>query len=105
MSYFIYVVRPARSGMVVEGPTQEEGAVLDAHFGYLQSVGTRQRSMVFGRVDRLDPSTFGVVIFSAESIEEARDIMEHDPAVQHGLMTATLDPFRAWFFNEGEAQQ
>ncbi len=36
---------------------------------------------------------FGVVIFSAESQSEAERIMNDDPAVKAGLMTAELHPF------------
>ncbi len=35
---------------------------------------------------------FGIVIFEAET--EARAIMEGDPAVQAGVMSATLHPYR-----------
>jgi uncharacterized protein YciI len=40
-------------------------------------------------------SSFGLVVFDADSEEEAREIMENDPAVANGLMTATLYPFKA----------
>lgn len=34
------------------------------------------------------------MIFEAETEAEARAIMEGDPAVQAGVMTATLHPYR-----------
>ncbi|NLL89375.1 MAG: hypothetical protein GX228_10760 [Firmicutes bacterium] len=37
---------------------------------------------------------FGVVIFEADSEEEARFLMETDPAVEEGIMTAELFPYR-----------
>jgi uncharacterized protein YciI len=36
----------------------------------------------------------GLTVFHAESEDTARQIMDSDPAVQKGLMTATLYPFK-----------
>jgi uncharacterized protein len=41
-----------------------------------------------------DPSSFGIVIFSVGSEEEARRIMQDDPAVRGCVMQAELYPFR-----------
>lgn len=37
--------------------------------------------------------TFGLVIFEAESEVEARRLMNNDPAVTEGMMTAELFPY------------
>jgi uncharacterized protein YciI len=47
-----------------------------------------------GRTLNGDDSTFGIVIFNAGSEEEARRIMESDPAVRQGVMRAELFPYR-----------
>ena len=44
--------------------------------------------------------TFGLVIFKADSEAEARQIMENDPAVKHGVMRATLYPYRVVFLGD-----
>jgi len=36
----------------------------------------------------------GIVIFTARSYEEARALMDADPAVSKGVMSAKLFPFR-----------
>ncbi len=41
-----------------------------------------------------DPSQFGVVIFEADSEEEARKVMEADDGVKEKIMTAQLFPFQ-----------
>jgi hypothetical protein len=38
--------------------------------------------------------TFGIVIVRAHSLEEARSLMQADPAVRNGIMSAELHPFR-----------
>lgn len=36
---------------------------------------------------------FGIVIFEADALEKALSIVEGDPAIVKGLMTAQLHPF------------
>ena len=47
-----------------------------------------------GRTDDADASTIGLVVFHAGSEEEARQIMEVDPAVDEGLLRGELRRFR-----------
>jgi uncharacterized protein YciI len=42
----------------------------------------------------MDEKTFGIVIIDVSSEEEAKNIMENDPAVKEGVMTAELFPYR-----------
>jgi uncharacterized protein YciI len=42
----------------------------------------------------MDEKTFGIVIIEVESEEEALNIMNNDPAVSEGVMTAELFPYR-----------
>ena len=41
-----------------------------------------------------DESTLGIAIFEAEDESTARNIMENDPAVKGGVMTAELYPYQ-----------
>ena len=91
---YLYVLRPVRLEMVTEGPTEEELPVLERHSAYLRELGARGVVRMAGRTQNDDASTFGVVIFRAETPEEARRIMTEDPAVDGGLMTAELFPYR-----------
>jgi len=47
-----------------------------------------------GRTLNTDENTMGLTIFRAESEDAARQIMNGDPAVKKGVMTATLYPFK-----------
>ncbi len=50
-----------------------------------------------GRTQNNDESTFGIALFEAKKVEATRMIIENDPAVQHGVMTVTLYPYKvAW---------
>ena len=79
MQQWIYVLKPARLGMVTEGSTPEEAEIVSRHFAYLKNN---------------DENTFGVAIFEAQDEAHAQAIMENDPAVKNGVMTATLYPYR-----------
>jgi uncharacterized protein YciI len=91
---FLYKIRPSRPEMLSTGSTTEEDRIIDLHFAYLQ--GLTEAGVVFmaGRTLNTDPSSFGIVIFSAESEEEARHIMQADPAVSTRVFWAELYPFR-----------
>lgn len=45
------------------------------------------------------PSSFGIVIFKAESAAQAQRIMEDDPAVRARTMRAELFPYRIALHN------
>jgi len=94
MLEFLYTIRAVRDGMITEGPTNDEMAVLGEHESYLARLAEQGVVELAGRTQNSDPSTFGLVIFRAETEDEARLIMEHDPAVAAGLMRATLYPYR-----------
>ena len=50
--------------------------------------------ILMGRTQNNDENTFGICIFEAEDEAAARRIMENDPAVLGGVMTATLYPYK-----------
>lgn len=50
--------------------------------------------ILVGRTQNSDESTFGIAIFEAEDELAARRIMENDPAVAGGVMSARLYPYK-----------
>ena len=91
---FLYKITPSRLGMVTQGPTNDEGTILTRHFNYLKSLADQGTVLLFGRTQNSDARTFGIAIFRAESEDEARSIMNNDPAVQEGVMRAELYPYK-----------
>lgn len=91
---FIYMVRPTRLGMLAEGPTAEEENIIGRHFAYLKHLAERGIVLLAGRTQDSDESSFGIVILQTGSEEEARVIMENDPAVKGKVMSARLHPYR-----------
>jgi uncharacterized protein YciI len=91
---YIYQLRPVRTGMLADGPTEAEARILEEHFAYLQDLAGTGIVRLAGRTLTNGPETFGIVVFRAATPEEAHWIMMHDPAVRDGVMTAELSPFR-----------
>lgn len=88
-SYFVYLLTPVR-GNLAETASAEEEAILEEHFGYLERALGEGTLIIAGPC--LD-GAFGIVIFKAHSEEAAREFMENDPVVKHGIMKAALHPF------------
>jgi uncharacterized protein YciI len=91
---FLYVIRPTRPAMLVEGPDARETAVVDAHFAYLRRLVAEGVVLMAGRTVETGERTFGLVVLQAGSEDAARALMRADPAVAGGVMQAELYPYR-----------
>jgi uncharacterized protein len=97
-STFIYMIRPTRPGFV-EQMLPEEAAAMQAHSAYLRQLSSETTFYLIGPcLDR----AFGIAIFEAESLEAARQMMVHDPAVERGVATAEMHPFLISFLRQPE---
>jgi uncharacterized protein YciI len=94
MPEFLYKLQLVRGDMLRSGPTAAEQAVVAEHFAYLQDLHAKGSVVFVGRTLTTDEHTMGLAVFRAESENAARQIMNGDPAVQKGIMTATLYPFK-----------
>jgi len=94
MKQFIYLLRPTRTGMVSEGPTPVESEIVSQHFAYLTDLTNKGVMILVGRTQNNDEETLGIAIFEAEDEAAARMIMENDPAVAGGVMSAKLYPYQ-----------
>jgi uncharacterized protein YciI len=60
--------------------------------------------LLFGRTQNSDARTFGLAIFRTESQDEARSIMNNDPAVKKGVVLAELYSYKVAGLNAREWQ-
>jgi uncharacterized protein YciI len=91
---FLYRVQAVRKDLLTTSPTDEESKALEGQFNYLKDLSAKGVVLLVGRTMNRDETSFGIVIFHAESEEAARKIMEGDPAVRNGVFHATLFPFQ-----------
>ncbi len=94
MAHYLYRIQPTRAAMLIEGTTPEEGAIIEQHFAYLQDLTAQGVVILAGRTLNTDPSGFGIVIFRAVDDDDARALMNSDPAVRQGVIRAELFPYR-----------
>ncbi|WP_442597960.1 YciI family protein [Neobacillus sp. D3-1R] len=80
--------------------TENDHQLVMEHFQALQGLLLENKLIMAGRTTNFDPTTFGIVILQVENEEEARRIMENDPTVKGGIMTAELFPYRVALYNE-----
>ena len=93
MAHWLYTLRPTRPEMLTEGASDDESRSVAEHFAYLKRLVEEGRVLLVGRTQDAGPETRGLVIFESETEDEAREIMEGDPAVRQGVMHALLQPY------------
>ena len=89
---FLYRIQPTRDGFLIES-TSEEDAIVGEHFNYLKALTEQGVVLMAGRTLHTDDTSHGLVLLAADSEDEARAIMETDPAVKAGVFRAELFPF------------
>jgi uncharacterized protein len=80
--------------------TEQDNTKVYEHFKVLQGLLEENKLILAGKTDNLDETTFGLVILQVDSEEIARTIMENDPTVKGGIMTAELHPYSVALYNE-----
>ena len=92
---FMYALYPTRLAMLTEGPTEAERAAAAEHWTYSQKL-LEDGVIIFGgrTLERTSDGSFAVCVIRAESEQEARRVMDTDPAVKAGVFRARLFPFQ-----------
>ncbi len=91
-SQYLYRIQPIRDGFLIES-TPDEDRIVGEHFRHLKGLTDEGVVLLAGRTLHTDSSSFGIVIFEAESDEAARELVESDPAVEASVFRAELFPF------------
>lgn len=77
--------------------TDEDNRIVQEHFEVLKKLLDENKLVLAGRT--LTTDAFGIVILQVDSEEEAKHLMENDPAVKENIMTAELYPYSVALFN------
>lgn len=97
---YLLVLRPTRPAMLTDGPTPEEIEAVEAHFLYAQSLVKSGKMLLAGRTHGEADATIGIGIFHAENDDEALQIINQDPVIIKGVMTAEIQPYQIALFSE-----
>ena len=90
--------------MLTSGSTEFESRIVSEHFNYLKQLTKDGVVILAGRTQNTDYSSFGIVLFNAETIEAAREIMFNDPAVKNKVFRAELFPYKMALFGPDNAK-
>jgi uncharacterized protein len=104
LDQFLYRIQPVRHEMLTKGATEAEARIVSEHFNYLKRLTDDGVVILAGRTQTTDYSSFGIVIFKAESINAAREVMLNDPAVKNSVFRAELYPYKTALFNPDNAR-
>src|SRR5207244_1022938 len=94
LGQFLYRIQPVRHDMLANGSTEIESRVVSEHFNYLKQLTSDGVVILAGRTQNTDNSSFGIVLFNAGTVEEAREIMLNDPSVKNKVVRAELFPYK-----------
>jgi uncharacterized protein len=99
MPTYLYKIQVVRLAMLTDAPTEEESAMTSLHFNYLKDLTEKGVVLLAGRTQNTGYSSFGIIIFNAESDHAAQAIVDNDPVVKNRIMRAELYPYSIALFN------
>lgn len=100
---FLYILKLIPELLNPKNWTEKEEDIINRHFERLQKLLKDGNLILAGKTAGIDEKTIGLVILEVSSEAEARDIMNTDPTVAEGIMTAELFPYNvALMRNRGD---
>ena len=93
LQQYLYLLRVAPALHDQAKWTQADNDAVSRHFVRLADAAKAGKVIFAGKTTEPLDTTFGLVVFEAESEAAARQFMESDPAVVAGVMSATLHPY------------
>ncbi len=97
---YVYFLKLIPKLLDLDKWTKKENEIVERHFKRLQKLLNEGKLILAGRTLNLDSKGCGIVILEVETEGEAKFLMENDPAVKEGIMTAELFPYRVALINK-----
>jgi uncharacterized protein YciI len=78
-----------------------ELGIAQEHVSYIKELADENKAYLLGRTTNIyEVDLFGVIVFEASSLEEAKKILQNDPLVKNDIMQGTVSPFSIVFVKE-----
>jgi uncharacterized protein len=97
---YMYTLHPTRIAMLTEGATEAEQALAAQHWAYSQDLLAKGIIIFSGRTLAKTEDSFAMAVIRTASEEEARAVMEGDPAVKGKVFRARLFPYQPMLIGE-----
>lgn len=98
---YLYLLRLEKSMQDSTAWTPDKSKIVQEHFMRLQKMLSEGTLILAGRTQVSFDKTIGIVVFEADSFEEAKLIAENDPAVKGKIMTVEVFPYAVALMREG----
>lgn len=102
---YAIVLKPVPRLLEAANWTEEDNQAVASHFQRLKAFTETGKVILAGRTLNEDATQFGLIIVEVGSEAEAREIMDQDPAVKAGVMTAELFPYRVALMRAPEPRE
>ena len=83
MAEFYAIIKPYRDDFMTR-EVEEENKLMGDHFMYLKGL-MEQGKLIIAGPTLIEKDPFGVYIFETETEQEAKDLLDNDPAVTAGI--------------------
>ncbi|MFA7228605.1 MAG: YciI family protein [Melioribacteraceae bacterium] len=97
---FLYLLRLEKQMYDPAAWTPEKNSIVMEHFERLKKMLAEGFLILAGRTQVDLDKTIGLVIYEADSLEDAKKIAENDPAVKAGIMTVEVFPYEVALIKE-----
>ncbi len=87
---FLILLHGCRPSLLTD-MTADEGTAVGQHFAYLQKALNEGKLFMAGR---REDKPYGIAVIEAASEGDARQFLDKDPAIQKGVFTGEVHPFR-----------
>jgi len=96
---WIYILQLQPKYTKPDNWTEDTNRIVGEHFNYLNSLFNQGTVSFVGKTEYgiEHPDNRGISVFEAEDELAAKAIMQNDPCILGGVMTAKLHPFRVVF--------
>jgi len=91
---FIYVLNLVPKYLDTKMWSEADNKAVGEHFERLKKLHSEGTLLLAGKTENWDEKMFGIVIYTADSFEKAKEIAESDPAVKAGVMTVEVFPYK-----------
>jgi uncharacterized protein len=98
---FIFFIKPHKENFA-DTMTDEEGMIMSEHFFYLKGLLEQGKLVIAG--PELS-GKFGMGVYETESLEEAKALLDNDPAVKSGIVTPEIYPFRVSLIRNSDPER
>ena len=92
---FIYILKLTPHYEKSENWDEKANQIMDRHWNYLVDLHAKGVMQLVGRTSYSPghKDLLGIAVFTTDSESRATEIMNNDPSVSEGMMTATVHPF------------